>query len=159
MKNICSGFGIIFAVFLFHAGDAVGAVGEAGCGPGSVVFTKNTFVSQTLAQGLNAISSPFHFAAIYTGSSNCTATWAYFKPVEQERMQFIADNFWNLQIELAKGQGDSLTALADLHDCSPSMHSHVLKISREITSKRFDPEIIAKQSVKLTILCQTGDRT
>lgn len=133
------------------------AVGEAGCGPGSIVFTKNSFVSQSLAHGLNAISSPFKFGAVLSGSSNCTAKWSHYQPLERERMQYVADNFRALQSEIAAGRGEALDAMWDIHGCGSQQNARALSISGAMLQPQFDAEKIAVQSRKLTQFCKAGD--
>lgn len=133
------------------------AYGEAGCGPGSIIFKENSFSSQASAQGLNAISSLTKMLAITSHSSNCTATWSKYDAVEQERLRFVAENFWSLQGDLAKGQGEALNALAELHGCT--MQDEVMKISRQMIGTGFDAENIANESIKLTKYCTVGDHS
>lgn len=87
---------------------------DAGCGLGSMVMRDNTKVSQTLAVTTNGTFLTQLFG-ITSGTSNCSAN--NFVKKEKEAIYFAESNMTNLKIEMARGQGESLTALAEILGC------------------------------------------
>ena len=145
-----------FVVTLLALTAHAGSYGEAGCGPGSLIIQQNTFVSQTSAQTTNGISSPTKLGSIWSHTSNCSSTWSEFKPEQRERFEFIADHYEFLKGDVARGQGENLSALQELHGCSEQQHNMILPHIRAMMNAEFDPQIIADQSNKISQLCRRG---
>ena len=90
--------------------------GMAGCGLGALVFTnENDQVSQVLAATTNGTFGSQTFG-ITSGTSECTQDGRMRSGRETEA--FVEVNFESLAQEMAKGQGEHLTAFAQLLGCS-----------------------------------------
>ena len=85
--------------------------GMAGCGPGSVLFGEKKGMVQILAAVTNDAYSIQTFA-ISSGTSNCGE-----QPKEAKMDQFINTNQYSLEKDMARGQGETLTALRELMGC------------------------------------------
>jgi hypothetical protein len=93
-----------------------GNYGMAGCGLGALAFPHdNDQVSQVLAATTNGTFGTQTFG-ITSGTSECTQDGR----IRSERAQeaFAEVNFESLAQEMAKGQGEHLTAFAHLLGCS-----------------------------------------
>lgn len=96
------------------------AAGDSGCGLGSMIIQKNAKVSQTLAATTNATLLTQLFG-ITSGTSNCTSNSMVM--VEQEAVMFADANFQTLKVELARGEGESVRAMAELVGCKEHTQS------------------------------------
>lgn len=85
--------------------------GMGGCGPGSMVFGDKKGMIQVLAAVTNNAYSVQTFA-ISSGTSNCGE-----QPKQAKMDQFINVNKLSLEKDMARGQGESLTALGELMGC------------------------------------------
>jgi hypothetical protein len=88
--------------------------GMAGCGLGSMIFTKNSRSEQWIAAIINDAFLP-QSSAISTGTSNCVDVDEEQSQAEQEI--FVDSNFHALRIDAARGDGESLRAYAELLGC------------------------------------------
>ena len=104
------------------------AVGDAGCGLGSLVFKDNKKLYQLLATTTNGTFGSQTFG-ITTGTSNCTASG--FAKVDREQIFYVESNFQNLQVEMARGQGENLAAFAQVLGCKDMSVSEFGKMTRE----------------------------
>ena len=95
--------------------------GMAGCGLGSVVFGDKPGIIQVFAATTNGVSGNQTFG-ISTGTLNCGDTG---KLVKAE--QYIDVNKVALENDMARGQGESLTALSEVLECSNSNFAAELK--------------------------------
>lgn len=106
---------------LFAAGcmlassSAFAMMGDAGCGLGSLVMPKNTIVSQTLASTTNGTFYT-QFFGITSGTSNCKASG--FVKVDKKEIFYAESNYTALTFEMAKGEGENLSAFAQVLGCS-----------------------------------------
>lgn len=103
-------------VFLGFSNLVSAATGDAGCGLGSLIFQKNSIISQELASTTNASSYSQGFG-ITTGTSNCKANG--IAKADKSEIFYVESNFQNLKIEMAKGQGETLNGFAQILGCSP----------------------------------------
>ncbi len=88
--------------------------GMAGCGLGSLVIKDNSKGAQIGAWFLNAIG--YHqTSAITTGSSNCDVTKDDLAMKEQE--VFMEVNLSSVAKDAAKGEGEHLSAFAEILGC------------------------------------------
>jgi hypothetical protein len=94
---------------------AFAAGGDAGCGLGSLVMTKNTKVSQVAAATTNGTFGSQTFG-ITTGTSNCSATQIVMN--DGQAVRYAEANFEGLKAEMARGEGENVAALANLMGCS-----------------------------------------
>ena len=104
---------------LFVAANAFG-YGDAGCGLGSMLFEKNTVLSQLAAGTTNGIMMNQWFG-MTSGTSNCKTNG--FVQVNREQVYFAEANFSNLQSEMAKGQGETLVGFAQVLGCDAASFS------------------------------------
>lgn len=105
-------------IFSFLATTASFAfAGDAGCGLGSLIMKKNSRVSQVLAMTTNHSFSS-QFLGITTGTSNCSASGLVKNDVEIEK--YIASNIHNVKVDMARGEGETLTSLGLMMGCEPS---------------------------------------
>lgn len=116
-------FGILSA---FISANAF-AIGDAGCGLGSVVFSSNKKLPQILAATTNGTFGSQTFG-ITTGTSNCTANG--FAKVDREQIYYAESNYNSLKTEMAKGHGESLNAFAQVLGCSEQSHKDFGKMMR-----------------------------
>lgn len=89
------------------------AVGSAGCGLGSIVFSGNSWWKQLLAVTTNGTFFSQTFG-ITSGTSNC-APGLFGDAQKQEN--YIVTNLTSIQREAAQGRGEELNGLATMLGC------------------------------------------
>lgn len=89
--------------------------GSAGCGLGSQVFKDNAQVSQVLAATTNGTSANQTFG-ISSGTSNCTDDGTV--AANKEYPLFVETNQVALANDIARGGGETLSALSKVMGCS-----------------------------------------
>ena len=146
---------LLAAAMGYHS--AAFAYGEAGCGPGSVIFKKNSLSSQTLAGTTNNYLGVIQTTAITFNTSGCTATWSQYKNEDRERMEFVASNYWTLKSEVARGQGETLFAFQELYGCGSAQRNQMMQQTRTMLGTEFNPDTVAKQSLKISNMCLGGN--
>ncbi len=97
------------------------AYGMAGCGLGALVIKKDDFM-QIFAATLNGTG--VQTFGITSGTSQCKPS---SKAMAQEQKVFIEANLVSLKREAASGNGETLTAFADLLGCQAEEFSQVSK--------------------------------
>ena len=105
---------ILLGLLVVASSASAFAVGSAGCGLGSMIFKEDTIASQTLAETTNG-SSLTQFFGITTGTSNCSAHG--FAYINKEATVYAEANMPSLKIEMARGQGENLTAFSQILGC------------------------------------------
>ncbi len=108
---------IIFAfvgMMIFTSSALAAGYGEAGCGLGSVIFGDTPGPVQIFAATTNGTSANQAFG-ITSGTSNCDASGIIL--AEKEGDLFAANNFENLEKEMAAGEGEHVSALAGILGC------------------------------------------
>jgi len=110
------------------------ALGDAGCGLGSMIFTKNAKLSQSLAMTTN-VSTYTQLFGITSGTSNCSSKG--LAQNDQEALFYAEANFQNLKVEMARGQGESLAAFAQLMGCTDQVTTHFEKVARDQFEKLY----------------------
>lgn len=105
---------LVLCAFLL-GGSSAFAVGDAGCGLGSVIITKNSKLMQLFAVTTNGTFGSQTFG-ITSGTSNCSARG--FVMNEKQIQYFVEVNESDLKREMAQGHGEKLATLAALHGCS-----------------------------------------
>lgn len=103
---------LVAALFV---GSMAQAAGDAGCGLGSMVITKNTKVMQVLAATTNGTSGSQTFGITF-GTSNCSANGLVQN--DKQIQYFVEVNQAELTREMAQGHGEKLSTLAALNGCS-----------------------------------------
>ena len=89
--------------------------GSGGCGFGSQFFRENTQVSQVLAATTNGTSASQTFG-ISSGTSNCTDEGTV--AANKEYPMFVETNQVALANDIARGGGETLSALSKVMGCS-----------------------------------------
>lgn len=117
---------IIFSLSLLASGICFAKpYGDAGCGLGSVVFgNDNTPAMQVMAFTLNHTSGTQTFG-LTSGTSNCADNGVALK--EKEVPLFIEMNKDGLARDAARGQGETLSGLAELMGCDQNAFSKTVK--------------------------------
>ena len=132
MKKYLIGSAILFTLVAF-SGTAFAhsaGYGEAGCGPGSLVFGKKRDGAQLLAATTNNNTyGSTHSTAITFGTSNCGAD--KLTRNQRERENFASINYNSLLKEMAAGKGENLEALASMYGCSQDSHGDFGTIVQE----------------------------
>lgn len=95
--------------------------GMAGCGLGSIVFGQKPGMIQILAGTTNGLSGNQTFG-ISSGTLNCGESG---KSAKAE--QFVDVNKVALENDMARGQGETLTALAQVLECKNQDFSATMK--------------------------------
>lgn len=99
---------------LFSSG-AMAADGSSGCGPGWYLFKDNSLVSSALRATTNNFLFPVVTFGMTTGTSNCTKHQIVMK--EKESLHFVTHNYPEVQVDIAKGEGEYLRSLATTIGC------------------------------------------
>ncbi|MGE4132534.1 MAG: DUF3015 family protein [Bdellovibrionales bacterium] len=107
MKKVLVLFSLVFSTNAF-------AVGDAGCGLGSLVISKNSKLLQLFAVTTNGTFGSQTFG-ITSGTSNCSASG--FVMNDKQIEYYVEVNQEDLSREIAQGHGDKLSTLAALHGC------------------------------------------
>ncbi|MCO5112596.1 MAG: DUF3015 domain-containing protein [Bdellovibrionaceae bacterium] len=120
---------LVLLVFGFSA-KAFG-YGAAGCGVGSLIFEgKNEWYEQVLAATTNATLGNQTFGITF-GTLNCDAN-AINAKVEKANV-FVAANKISVMNELAKGEGETVTVLAQMFSCqTPAVFADTIKSNYEL---------------------------
>ncbi len=100
---------------LVMAGSSAFAAGDAGCGLGSMIISKNSKVLQLLAMTTNSylFTQPL---GITFGTSGCNASGIVM--ADKQIQYFVEINQEELSREMAQGHGEKLTTLALLKGCT-----------------------------------------
>ncbi len=107
---------LVFAAVALSAPQFAQAAGDAGCGLGHLAWQgKNGKLAQILAVTTNGTFGSQTFG-ITTGTSGCTASGLV--RVDREQEYFANVNRDVLSVEMARGEGENLAALAALMGCS-----------------------------------------
>jgi hypothetical protein len=102
------------SILVIGASNNAFAAGDAGCGLGSIIWSKNSKLLQLFAVTTNGSFGSQTFG-ITSGTSGCSASSLVNR--EQQIESFVAANENNLKNDMAKGQGETLTTLAALSGC------------------------------------------
>ncbi|MEE8270099.1 MAG: DUF3015 family protein [Nitrospinaceae bacterium] len=130
MKKYLIGGAILFTLVAF-SGTAIAhpaGYGDAGCGPGSLIYGKKRDGAQILA----AIADPtgtMHSTAITFGTSNCGAD--KLTRNQRERENFASINYNSLVKEMAAGKGENLDNLASMYGCSRDTYGDFGTVAQE----------------------------
>ncbi|APJ04012.1 DUF3015 family protein [Silvanigrella aquatica] len=94
------------------------AVGSAGCGLGSIIFSEEVWWKQVFAATSNGSSGTQTFG-ITSGTSNCAP--GLFSQ-RQKQKDFVAANLSSLEREAAQGNGETVKGLASVMGCNGSTY-------------------------------------
>ena len=93
---------------------SIAQAGDAGCGLGSVVISKNSKLLQLFAVTTNNTFFSQVFG-ITSGTSNCSSSGLVSN--DKQIQYFVEVNQDDLAREMAQGEGEKLNTLATLHGC------------------------------------------
>jgi hypothetical protein len=105
----------VFLTVILTLIGASALAGDAGCGLGSVVISKNSKGLQLLAMTTNATFLSQMFG-ITSGTSGCSSSGLVQNDREME--YFVEVNHDDLSREMAQGKGEKLNTLAALNGCA-----------------------------------------
>ena len=130
MKKYLLGSAVLFALVAFSSTAIAhpAGYGDAGCGPGSLIYGKKRDGAQLLAALANFTGS-MHSTAITFGTSNCGADKLSRK--QQERETFATVNYNSLVKEMAAGKGENLDNLASMYGCSHDSYGDFGSVAQE----------------------------
>lgn len=107
---------LVFACVVGGVSSAQATDGSSGCGPGWYLFKDNSLFSSAFRATTNAFLFPVTTIGMTVGTSNCTQHKIVLK--EQESLHFATMNYFELKNEIAKGNGEYLSAFAYTVGCS-----------------------------------------
>lgn len=153
MRNQVRALFVILALILVTSG-ARAADGSSGCGPGWYILKDNSLVSSALRAITNGILWPVTTIGMTVGTSNCTQHKLVLK--EKESLYFATQNHFELKSDIAKGQGEYLSAFAATIGCPASTQGRFNQMMRANFSStypdgRINPENVLVETYK-TIL-------
>lgn len=102
-------------ITVFFMGSMAMAAGDAGCGLGSMIITKNSKLLQLFAATTNASFGSQTFGITF-GTSNCNASGIVQN--DKQIQYFVEVNQAELTREMAQGHGEKLSTLAALNGCA-----------------------------------------
>lgn len=109
---------VLVLVGISFSTQSFAADGSSGCGPGWYLFKDNSLVSSALRSTTNGSLWPSTAGGMTSGTSNCTQHKIVLK--EQESLHFATMNHFELKNEIAKGQGEYLSAFSETIGCPAS---------------------------------------
>jgi hypothetical protein len=157
---------LVFTVFTAFSFQAKADDGSSGCGPGWYLFKENSLVSSALRATTNSILFPVTTIGMTFGTSNCTQHKLVLK--EKESLYFATMNHFELKRDIAKGDGEYLSAFAATMGCSANAQAVLNKNLRTEYSHIYpdanvNPERTLLETYKtilnnkeLTSKCSTG---
>lgn len=144
---------VLVSVLVVLFSNVVLASGDSGCGFGSVIISKNSKGLQLLSITTNHsfFSQPI---GITFGTSNCSASGIVSN--EREKEYFVQANYNELSKNMARGEGESLSAFAVMHGCitpkaknefAQVVKSHIVEVIP--TSQTSSLEIVSNVRVQI----------
>lgn len=104
------------------------AAGDAGCGAGSVIISKNSKVLQLFAMTTNQTFFTQAFG-ITSGTSNCSSSGIVMK--EKEIQYYVEVNQSEITRQMSMGKGEKVETLASLYGCqTQTSKQNFIDISR-----------------------------
>lgn len=100
---------------LFISNTAFAKDGSSGCGPGWYVVKKNSLVSSALRGTTNGFLGPVVTLGMTFGTSQCSKH--SIVKTEKKTIHYVTNNFYELQSEIAKGEGLFLSGLSETIGC------------------------------------------
>jgi Protein of unknown function (DUF3015) len=114
--------GILFFT-IFSTQAFAGNDGSSGCGPGWYILKDDSLLSSALRFTTNMILFPVSTIGMTFGTSNCTQHKLVLR--EKESLYFATMNQYELKRDIAKGQGEYLSAFAETMGCPMSAQSRL----------------------------------
>lgn len=131
--------------------NAAWAVGDAGCGLGSMIIDKNAKISQTLALTTNE-SFFSNLFGITSGTSNCSASTLAKNDIEAEK--YAEANYQNLRVDMARGEGESLMAFGQLMGCGDASLAQFGQMTRTHYNEIYAQDDVTPVQMILSIRAQ-----
>lgn len=133
----------VILIGLFSASSVFAADGSSGCGPGWYLFKNNSLVSSALRTTTNSVLGPTVTLGMTFGTSNCSKHSIVKN--EMKSLHFATMSYFELQSDIAKGNGEHLAAFANTLGCEGSALSHASKMLQKnynniYPSNSIDPE-------------------
>lgn len=150
---------LLALTMMIFANDAF-AAGDAGCGLGSLIISRNSKLFQLFAVTTNG-SFGSQTLGITSGTSNCSASGLVQN--EQEIRYFAEVNQADLTKEMAQGGGEKLYTLAALYGCDSQEKISFAKMTQSSFAKINSKENITSEelvnninsSLKQNAICQS----
>lgn len=133
---------------------AIARDGSSGCGPGWYVSQDNSLLSSSVRATTNGILAPTVTLGMTFGTSNC-ARHSIVKN-EVEDLKFATENYFELAVDMSKGNGRFLNAYTELMGCSGES-SNILKnklqqnFSNVYLSNEINPENVVKNTYMIIL--------
>lgn len=112
---------LVSILFLLIGYQSFATDGSSGCGPGWYILKDNSLVSSSLRNTTHAVV-PVATSGMTSGTSNCTKHTIV--KTEGQSRHFIANNFFEIKAEVAKGHGEYVNSLADIIGCDANAKRH-----------------------------------
>lgn len=127
--------------------------GMAGCGLGSIVFGNDAGFVQVFAATTNGTSGNQTFG-ISSGTSNCTAASG---ASASRAADYVIANRIQIETDAARGQGESIDALATLGGCdSKQLASSLQSGYGKIFEAEASNETVSSRVVEQLSVCSAG---
>ncbi len=104
----------LMMTLLVSASAAMAGDSSSGCGAGWYIFKKNSLVSSSLRATTNAIFLNATFGMTF-GTSNCSQH--SIVKTEKEAIYFAEANHNQLMLDIARGEGEYLSAFSEIVGC------------------------------------------
>lgn len=121
------------------------ADGSSGCGPGWYAFKDNSLVSSTLRSTTNGLLFPAVTIGMTMGTSNCSKHSIVMK--EKESLHFVTNNHFELQSDVARGNGEYVSSYASTIGCQPAGQKHLQKMLKDNYNKIYPNSEIQPEKV------------
>lgn len=118
----------LLAITLLLTSQVVLAAGDAGCGLGSMIISRNSKLLQLFALTTNS-SMGTQLLGITSGTSNCTSSGLVMN--EKEIQYYAEANQNELTKEMAQGQGQKLATLAALYGCNEGQKAQFASMTQQ----------------------------
>ena len=144
------------ATALLMAGSSSMAA-DAGCGLGSIIFTKNSKLIQLFAATTNTstLTQPL---GITFGTSGCSASGLVMN--DKQIQYFVEVSQEDLSREMAQGRGDKLSTLALLNGCSnESSQKAFASFTQNSYSKIIPSASVTPSEMVTNLKAQMGSNT
>jgi|GEM_PF-193449 len=133
---------VIMALFV----GALAQAGDSGCGLGSLIISKNSKGLQLLSLTTNGSFFSQGFG-ITSGTSGCSSSGIVKN--EMEMQYFVEVNSEELSREMARGEGEKLSTLAQMHGCKDKTSQNLFA---NMTKDSFDFIFLSPESTPSEIL-------
>ena len=145
MKSVFIGL----ALGLLLSFNAFAEDGSSGCGPGWYILKDNSLVSSSLRATTNGMLFPAVSFGMTFGTSNCTKH--KIVKTEKQSLYFATNNYYELQGDIARGQGEHLSAFATTIGCPAQVQTRFNQHVRKNYSAIFTPGQTSPEALLLEV--------